>query len=475
MRTLLVLMFCGALLIAEEVGLLARLQEETRVIAAAADEALVVVNDWRLGHWTSFGDSDSDGDLDIHFTKAWVSAGANTQTWSRTTGVLVGSPPKVVVSYLPVAKRESINVRFRDGKTAKLKRIDGDPELGIAVYALPEAAARGRKGLRIERDWKALRRGSLAVVAGGRLGLAMVSGSDPARGLLHGPHGSGGAALLGTGGSILGLRQPGGAVWSRSCAQCHAGVRNPLLLTFGKTYYGLGVHRGATATPHPVVKGSTYLPGPVIARVVEDIEKHGRIRYGYLGVVLGDVRGKNEQRGVSIASVMGGSPAGKAGLEAGGTILSMDGVRCRAAGTLSRLLVHKRPGDTIALRLAGSDVDVRITLGDRAEAQKNLITPASIGLSCVEPSADLRNFLGLAADARGVVVQEVRAGSAAHKGRLRRGDLVNWAGGSAVAIIEELRAAVASARGSIKLAGIRDGKPFSVTVLLKKPSGKRAR
>ena len=44
MRTLFVLMFCGALLIAEEVGLLARLQEETRVIAAAADQALVAVS-----------------------------------------------------------------------------------------------------------------------------------------------------------------------------------------------------------------------------------------------------------------------------------------------------------------------------------------------------------------------------------------------------------------------------------------------
>ena len=187
------------------------------------------------------------------------------------------------------------------------------------------------------------------------------------------------------------------------------------------------------------------------------------------------MRGKKEQRGVSIASVMGGSPAGKAGLEAGGTILSMDGVRCHSAGTLSRLLVHKRPGDTIALRLAGSDVDVRIKLGDRAKAVKDLITPASIGLSCVEPSADLRNFLGLAENVRGVVVREVRAGSAAHKGKLRRGDLVNWAGGGAVANLEELRAAVASARGSIKLAGIRDGKSFSVTVPLQQPSGKRAR
>jgi hypothetical protein len=46
---------------------------------------------------------------------------------------------------------------------------------------------------------------------------------------------------------------------------------------------------------------------------------------------------------------------------------------------------------------------------------------------------------------------------------------------TAVANTEELRAAVASARGSIKLAGIRDNKPFSVTVPLHQPSGKRAR
>ena len=80
MRTLFVLMLCGALLIAQEVGLLARLQEETRVIAAAADEALVAVDDRYHSYTQGSTDLDADGKLpDIYyFTDGVVSAGANT-------------------------------------------------------------------------------------------------------------------------------------------------------------------------------------------------------------------------------------------------------------------------------------------------------------------------------------------------------------------------------------------------------------
>ncbi|MBP6016820.1 MAG: trypsin-like peptidase domain-containing protein [Candidatus Promineofilum sp.] len=77
---------------------------------------------------------------------------------------------------------------------------------------------------------------------------------------------------------------------------------------------------------------SLAIPTVTIARVVESLQSHGRIRRGYLGVSTQRVRLPEElasslgqKAGLLIISVETGSPAAKAGMSLGDTIVTLGG------------------------------------------------------------------------------------------------------------------------------------------------------
>jgi S1-C subfamily serine protease len=127
---------------------------------------------------------------------------------------------------------------------------------------------------------------------------------------------------------------------------------------------------------------------------------------------------------------------------------------------MTRGLALRRPGDRITLRVVRGDRDgdeprdVEVVLGDRAKDQTGIITPETVGLTCMEMSEQLRAFLGVGADVRGVVVQSVDAGSAAQRAGLVKGDVIT--GGTApIRNLDELNAVLASAERAVVLRGFR--------------------
>jgi membrane-associated protease RseP (regulator of RpoE activity) len=457
-------------------SVLEQLQQETRVLADAAERTLVRVV--------------------TQTAQVRAQRGVYAATWPQRTlatgvrvtpngelfvtphvvtpvyGVLMGQPARVVVPHEAGTPGRELHAILADETEAKLTLVDSDAELGVAVYDLPEDVAAKWQGLEPVRRWEDVAPGSFVLDAGSRLGLTLVRETDPALGLLKadadGPQGMA-AALIGPGRTLVGLARlrtgaagvvyaPGAGRVLQAAPSANAAAaaerwaaRNSLL--------NLRPHGGpATATVGPP---GSHVAGPVVARVLDDIAEHGRIRHSYLGVILGGTSGKGEEQGVEVSTVLEGSPAAAAGLAAGDCVLSVDGVRVRDPKTLTRMLVLRRPGDQLAFEWRGADVEARakgtVTLGDRAEAQNGFVTEETLGLKCTDLGPSLRRFMGLADEDSGAAIQEVRTDGAAYRAGLRRGDVIVWGGGGDIADVEELRAVLAAAKGSVVLRWRRPG------------------
>jgi serine protease Do len=103
-------------------------------------------------------------------------------------------------------------------------------------------------------------------------------------------------------------------------------------------------------------------PSELIIPIINQLRASGHIERGWLGVSVDD-----SQNGVNIASVERTSPAARAGLRQGDTILMLNGERIETARSLIRAVAAVSPGTnvTLSIRRQGRQVDVPVTVGLR--------------------------------------------------------------------------------------------------------------
>jgi S1-C subfamily serine protease len=119
---------------------------------------------------------------------------------------------------------------------------------------------------------------------------------------------------------------------------------------------------------------SLTIPVPTIARVVESLLTHGKVRHGYLGIGTQPVKLPAAQRdefkqetGLLIASVEADSPAAKSGLFLGDTLINLNGKPTRNVDELSALLGGDAVGAKVPVTvLRGGQVQsVTVEIGER--------------------------------------------------------------------------------------------------------------
>ena len=99
------------------------------------------------------------------------------------------------------------------------------------------------------------------------------------------------------------------------------------------------------------------IPSEMVLEVVSQLVDDGRIRRGYLGVILDDIDDemanylKVKRDGVLVRAVVRGGPAFEAGLRPGDVIVSADGQKAYSRSDLRLQFSRKRPGDTIKLEI----------------------------------------------------------------------------------------------------------------------------
>ena len=103
-------------------------------------------------------------------------------------------------------------------------------------------------------------------------------------------------------------------------------------------------------------------PSELISPIVAQLRGGGRIERGWLGVSVEDTK-----NGVSVAGVDRTSPAGRAGIRQGDTILAVNGEHIETSRGLIRTIAAVVPGRDVSLsiRRQGRELDISVTIGRR--------------------------------------------------------------------------------------------------------------
>jgi putative serine protease PepD len=104
------------------------------------------------------------------------------------------------------------------------------------------------------------------------------------------------------------------------------------------------------------------IPSRTVQSIVSELISTGKAEHAYLGVSVEDANGS-----AKVAEVRSGTPAAAAGLQAGDTIVSVDGQRISSGDALTSAISAKKPGDkvTIVYSRGGQTHSVEVTLASR--------------------------------------------------------------------------------------------------------------
>src|SRR5580658_1206421 len=229
---------------------------------------------------------------------------------------------------------------------------------------------------------------------------------------------------------------------------------------------------------------------------------------GWLGVEIGEVTAEKAkdlklaaQRGVIVMDVEPDGPAAKAGLKENDVITQYDGQVVEGTVQFRRLVRETPTGRTVALVISRNGVtqNVSVELGERSAFFEKRMkgkmrdfdnafafsmpnqdfsvaippvdsrTPA-LGINAEDLSGQLGSYFG-APDGTGVLIREVRSGTAAAKAGLQAGDVIIKVDGKPVRTLAELRAGLRgkSDQKTVALGIIRKSAEMSVTVGIERP------
>jgi serine protease Do len=212
------------------------------------------------------------------------------------------------------------------------------------------------------------------------------------------------------------------------------------------------------------------VPSAFARPIIDQLKATGKVERGWIGAriqpvtdALAEAVGLDKSRGAMVATIDQASPAAQAKLEPGDVILTYDGKPIDRSRQLPLLVAGTPPDKTIKMTIwrdrKEHDVTLKVAALDpnrppppppEPEKPKPPPTVDALGLKIAKLTEDLRKQFSLPEAAKGVVIIDVPANSAAATQGLRPGDLVVAIGRATVATPEEVqqKATVSTKKGS---------------------------
>jgi serine protease Do len=186
------------------------------------------------------------------------------------------------------------------------------------------------------------------------------------------------------------------------------------------------------------------LPSNTVVQVYNQlIGPDHRVARGSIGIMFDSVENPAITRvygagsGVTVSSVVAGSPADQAGLKVGDTITTVDGKKVTKGSELVADIASRKPGAKVELGFVrnGKPQNTSVTIADRAklfaarlsddETGGDESTPkqSKFGITVRKLTPEMADRLDIPAG-KGVIVQDVKGGSFAEDIGVGRGDII---------------------------------------------------
>jgi serine protease Do len=204
------------------------------------------------------------------------------------------------------------------------------------------------------------------------------------------------------------------------------------------------------------------VPALTAKRVVAELKDKGVVTRGWLGVQvqpvtkgIADSLGMENAEGAMVDEPQNGSPAAKAGIQAGDVVTALNGTAVKDSRDLARKVAALAPGSSVKLDIlrSGESKTLTITLGELPNQQQ-----ANAGNQATQPDS-VWPHLGLSlapanevagSDGNGVVVTDVDPGGSAAEHGFQSGDIILDIGGKTVGDASDVRKALSDARSQGK-------------------------
>src|SRR5271169_1959966 len=344
---------------------------------------------------------------------------------SLGSGVIVDAKGYIVTNRHVVEKADRIRVRFEDdppGVQHDAKVIGTDQETDLAVIkvdvdrALPSAKMGNSDSMQVG-DWVLAVGSPFGLSETVTAGIVSAKGRDIVPGRQFQTFiqtdaainpGNSGGPLVNMNGEVIGINT---AILSETNAYAGVGFALPSNTV-------VDVYNQLTGPEHKVSRGS-------IGIMFDQVENPAIMRVYGAGT------------GVTISSVVAGSPADQAGLKVGDTITSVDGKKVSKGSELVSDIASRKPGSKVTLSFLrnGKTQEASVTIADRAKLfaarlgdeqtndDENTPKQSKFGVTVRKVTPEMADRLDMGAG-KGVIVQDVKPRSFAEDINLGRGDII---------------------------------------------------